>query len=195
KTFYFNSPSPCTDCFLTNIHLNSNPPNSIQHVLISNLEKDSQTCNLQPEPIITTTSSPLSLNGRSKTGYYISNSSTTPLVFSGEINSPDGKEVFLEVDWEYIPGSSAEAEGFKSLTPIWLDLDGVCSLRNSRVPPVSVSGQITSITMDPAWKSDISGEVVLFGGELSNNNGGILLDLTRNGQVICEITTGQEEEG
>ncbi|KAK3995860.1 hypothetical protein QBC44DRAFT_14689 [Cladorrhinum sp. PSN332] len=202
SSFFFNSAPPCADCFLTNAQVGlehngtDNSGKSLRHLVIGNLERDSVTCPLESEPVVLGgTEVPLSLNGTSKTGYYLSK--TALLVFSGEVflsSMERGKReevvVVLTVDWEWVPASGAE--GFKKLTPVWLDIDGTCSLRNSEVP-VSREEPEASLKIEPAWKAGFGGKVVWAGGHLVD--GGDTLEVTKNGTVVCEMRAGYEHDG
>jgi hypothetical protein len=60
-TFYLQTVPPCTECLITNIQVGLEYPNGAQanantnlrlhHALITNLERDSVTCPMLPEPV------------------------------------------------------------------------------------------------------------------------------------------------
>lgn len=116
-----------------------------------------------------------------KNGYYLG--PTALLVLQVELLNmwETEREALLTIDWEWVPASSAEE--FRRLTPVWLDIDGLCFLRNSQAPIPRGENEV-SLKMEPAWKADFAGEVVWTGGHLTD--GGDTLDLTRNGVVVCE---------
>lgn len=77
KTFYLQNDPPCTDCLITNIQVSLEYPDGKQanattnlflhHALITNLERDSVTCPMLPEPIFSSgnerTEANICLNG------------------------------------------------------------------------------------------------------------------------------------
>ncbi|KAK4166449.1 hypothetical protein QBC43DRAFT_18303 [Cladorrhinum sp. PSN259] len=175
----------------------------LHHLVVGNLERDSVTCPLNFEPILVSGSerrseAQLSVNGSLRAGYYIGE--TGLLVFSAEVDTDlmipgenhgrdddDALLLLLTVDWEWVPASSAE--GFGKLTPVWFDIDGVCSLRGGEVP-VSMERPEVGLKMDPVWRADFAGDLVWIGGHL--DDGGETLEVTRNGTVVCEMRAGYE---
>lgn len=109
--------------------------------------------------------------------------------------APQPREAVVVIDWEFVPISSAPAD-FKHATPLWLDIDGACSLRASQVPvPDNGATKIFSLSMTPPWKATFAADTILW--VMSHiHDGGENLLVTRNGVTVCDSVAGYgESEG
>ncbi|KAK4183052.1 hypothetical protein QBC35DRAFT_544984 [Podospora australis] len=199
KSFYFRSAPPCIDCYVTNIQIDlespngtyANTPNGIflSHLVMMNLEVDSVTCPLMAEPVFASgnerAEADLSLHGTYKAGYYLSH--TTLLLFTSEFlnTTPFPSDAIIAIDYEFVPASLATDSGFKKVTPVWLDVAGLCSseIFTAQVPASRTSPEF-SLSMAPAWEADLSGDIISVTGHV--NDGGENIEFSRNGTVVCD---------
>ncbi|KAK0672081.1 hypothetical protein QBC41DRAFT_383457 [Cercophora samala] len=211
STTYFRTNPPCYDCYLTAIkatlqHPNGTPANTntslwLHHVVLMNLARSSTTCLDGAEIIFASgnerTEANISLDGTIPAGYLISPHDLL-FIFPELINTAHvPQDAIVVIDYEFVPLSESSVEaGFKKVTPIWLDLDGTCSLNAGAVPvpvPKGVVGDVFSLEMEPRWRSDVSGEVVFVMGHV--HDGGTGVEVVRNGGVVCrgEARYGETE--
>lgn len=90
----------------------------------------------------------------------------------------ESQEASVTIDWVY---TSVISPGLDLVTPIWLDVTGVCGANGSEVrPPDSTT---FALDMNPSWKSTVSGDIVFVGNHL--HDGGISLNISKNDKSVC----------
>ena len=87
-------------------------------------------------------------------------------------------EAVLTIDWVYTTIMSSD---FDLVTPIWLDITGVCGANGSEVSVPE--GTTFAFNMEPSWNATVSGDLVLVGNHL--HDGGVDLDVKKNNETIC----------
>lgn len=90
------------------------------------------------------------------------------------------RAAFLTIDYEFVLASDkSAAAGFRAVTPVWIDIAGLCSNAEYNVTldkPV--------FDAEIVWESTISGEMLSVMGHL--HDGGVRQDVGVNGEVLCE---------
>jgi hypothetical protein len=100
--------------------------------------------------------------------------------------SQDAREAYLLIDWEFV---AASTPGFKGVTPIWMDVTGVCT--NSSLAVTAESG-VFEKALAPEWTSDVAGEIITNFGHL--HDGGTHLEVSVNGKLFCDHVAAYGEE-
>jgi hypothetical protein len=90
------------------------------------------------------------------------------------------RDAVLTLEWEYITGMP---EGYKRTTPVWIDIDGVCSEHGSEVAPPK-DNKTFAFEMETPWITPVSGQVVCTAGHL--HDGGVDLQIIKNGEAVCD---------
>lgn len=99
----------------------------------------------------------------------------------------EARDAFLTIEWEYLP---AVPRGFRPVTIVWLDIAGNCG-GSDLTPPNSTT--MFSFETEEPWTigPGSAGEVVLTAGHV--NDGGVDLQLIRDGEVACDSVAGYGE--
>ncbi|KAK4665969.1 hypothetical protein QC763_407975 [Podospora pseudopauciseta] len=196
---YFRTNPPCYDCYLTAVKATLQYPNGttantntslwLHHVAIMNLVKSSTTCPDGAEIIFASgnerTEAKISLDGTVSAGYYINPHDLLFLLPELMNTAHITQEAVIAVDYEFVPLSDLSVEaGMKKVTPVWLDVDGTCSPDAGAVTVPRGVGERFSLEMEPAWRSDISGDIVYVVGHV--HDGGTGVEVRRNGGVVCD---------
>ena len=131
--------------------------------------------------------SPDGSHSTSKTGYYIGANDTFVLVHELMNMVPDPRAAVVTLEWEYITAASAAAAGgFAPVRAAFLDIDGACgSFTDTSDVDVPAGMTVFKLSMEPAWTAAASaaGRIVTTFGHV--HDGGVLLETTRNGRVVC----------
>jgi hypothetical protein len=90
---------------------------------------------------------------------------------------PTARDVVLTITYEFIPTKPSH---FRTVTPIWLDVTGVCGNSDYSVPANVSSFSVTA----PAWTSNITGEVVFTAGHV--HDGGTMLSILKRNDSVCD---------
>ncbi|KAK1759558.1 hypothetical protein QBC47DRAFT_292019, partial [Echria macrotheca] len=188
-------PLPCSNCTVTHVlggleypngtTANTNTGMYLHHAVVFNYNDLSVTCAERkiPAPVFAsgnerTVISP-SLSGTKKAGIPIKDNDKYYLVAELMNEANQTREVFVTVDWEYVPSPSAD---FQVITPVWLDVNGTCFEHGSEVE-VPVNQTTFSLVMNPAWTSPFAGEVVEIMSHLHDGGQDVLV--YKNGGVVC----------
>jgi hypothetical protein len=137
-----------------------------------------------------------------KAGYHITPTSFLGLELELMNLSPLPRPVFVTITYEYIPllgisvrdspslaphsSLSPSSIGFRAVTPIWLDITGICGSSSFSPPNSTTTSPITSFSasMSPPWTSILNGQTIFAAGHL--HDGGIFLSILRNGRSVCD---------
>ncbi|KAM7188609.1 hypothetical protein V8F20_010496 [Naviculisporaceae sp. PSN 640] len=210
KTFSSLIAPPCTDCYITHAQADLQYPNGtyanvntgmwLHHVVISNLNRTGAVCSMYADYVFASgnerTPANICVNGTQKAGYFIAPGSIFHLGTELMNELPQARDAIVVIDWEFVPLSSSAttAAEFKHATPLWLDIDGACSLRGSEVP-VPTDKKIFSMSMSPPWKATFAADTILW-VMAHIHDGGENLVVTRNGVEVCDAVAGYgESEG
>lgn len=122
-------------------------------------------------------------NSTFKTGYELSATDRLQVTLELMNVSPHPRAVVLTVEYDVVPLPLLPADwNTTRITPIWLDVTGVCGQSEF---PVPIGGyQVFNVaTPEPAWKSTVAGDVVFAGGHL--HDGGTNIKVLQRGKEIC----------
>lgn len=113
-----------------------------------------------------------------KAGYYLP--SDAEILVAPELmnETPDRRLVVVTVTYEYIPSLPRH---FSTVTPVWLDITGVCGDSDYPVPNDTTT---FSPSMTPPWTTNITGHITFVAGHI--HDGGTDIQVLKNGETVCE---------
>lgn len=76
------------------------------------------------------------------------------------------------------------------MTPIWLDIDGACQPHGSQVTATQDAAGSAHFAMDPAWTSDINGDVLAVVSHIQDGGEEVHVTKSGDGNVVCRSTAG-----
>lgn len=187
---------PCSDCLVTfmqagleypnGTYANTNTGIMLHHIVMYESGRRDTTCPRLPSRMFASgnerTPIDLTINGTSKTGYYLASNASMGLLTELMNEEDNTRDVTVTVNFEYIPGMPS---GFTQLYSWWLDVAGSCSDSDEPVPapPNDVVFNYSSPTN---YTATYGGSIVGAGGHL--HDGGVLLTVRENGNVVCNFT-------
>jgi len=83
--------------------------------------------------------------------------------------------VYITMKYEWLPAS--KADGYKKVTPIWLDVTGGCGIGD-------IAAKTGKYNYNMEWKSTVSGKFLEAVGHL--HDGGTDITLFVNGKKVCK---------
>jgi len=113
------------------------------------------------------------------TGYYVGWWDTFHLIYELANNSASPQEVFIEMTYWTVPGSTA---GMKNLEPVWFDIDQCWDSEYS--VPIGNSSQTWS------WTVNRPGKLIGTGGHLHDGGVNLLMTNDTTGQTLCNSVAG-----
>ena len=124
----------------------------------------------------------LTVNGTSKTGYYIP--ANTSMAYLVELMNEQSNQryVTVTVNFEYIQG---QPSGFRPVTTWWLDVAGPCKGSDEDVP-AAPNDVIFNYTSPTPFAAPFGGSIVTMAGHI--HDGGTLVTVSENGNTICTFT-------
>lgn len=187
---------PCKDCLITFMQAGLEYPNGtyantdtgimLHHIVMFESGNRDAACSKLPARFFASgnerTPIDLTVNGTSKTGYYIKPNASMGLLTELMNELEDTRDVTVTVNFEYIPGMPAN---FTALNSWWLDVTGACGGSDEPVP-APPNDVIFNYTSPTNYTTTYSGTIVGMGGHM--HDGGVLLTVTNNGHVVCNFT-------
>lgn len=187
---------PCMDCLITFMQAGLEYPNGtyantdtgimLHHIVMHEDSSQDLTC-----PQISTrffasgnerTPIDLTVNGTSKTGYYIP--ANTSMAYHIELMNErsEPSNVIVTLNFEYISG---QPSGFRSVTTWWLDVAGPCKSSDDDVPGAP-NNVIFNYTSPTPYAAPFGGSIVTMAGHM--HDGGTAVTVSENGNNICTFT-------
>lgn len=187
---------PCKDCLITfmqagleypnGTYANTNTGIMLHHIVMYENGNRDSTCPRIPSRFFASgnerTPIDLTVNGSSKTGYYIKPNASMGLLTELMNELEDTRDVTVTVNFEYIPGMPS---GFTALNSWWLDVSGPCGDSDEPVP-APPNDVIFNYTSPTPYTTTYGGTIVAMGGHM--HDGGVLLTVSDNGHIICNFT-------
>ena len=184
---------PCNDCLITFMQAGLEYPNGtyantdtgmmLHHVVLTENGGRDSTCPKLPSRMFASgnerTPIDLTVNGSSKTGYYVSANASMGIVAELMNENDDNRYVTVTINFEYIPGIP---NGFTQLHSWWLDVTGPCGDSDEPVPANEV---VFNYTTPSPYTAVYNGSVLGMSGHL--HDGGVLLTVSENNRVICNV--------
>lgn len=187
-----NATKPCSDCLITWIqaglqyldgsYANADTGMWLHHVVMANVMQRSSTCPLySPDRFFASgnerTPANICVNGTNEAGYYLS--SDAELLIAPELmnETPDSRPVVVTITYEYIPSFPRH---FSNVTPVWLDITGVCGGSDYPVP----NDTTTFSPVSPPWIANVTGKITYVAGHI--HDGGLDVEIQKNGVTICD---------
>jgi len=185
---------PCNDCLITFMQAGLEYPNGtyantdtgmmLHHVvLVENGSRDT-ICPMLPSRMFASGNerTPIDLtgNGASKTGYYVAPNASMAIVAELMNENDDDRDVTVTINFEYIPGIPS---GFTRVYAWWLDVTGSCTTSDEPVPANEV---VFNYTAPSPYTAVYEGSVLGMSGHL--HDGGVLLTVSDNNKIICNVT-------
>jgi len=124
----------------------------------------------------------LTVNGTSKTGYYIP--ANTSMAYVIELMNEQSYPLYVTVtlNFEYIPG---QPSGFHPVKTWWLDIAGPCENSDEDVPSAP-NDVIFNYTSPTPYTAPFAGSIVTIAGHI--HDGGTAAAVSQNGHTICTFT-------
>src|SRR5579871_2218215 len=187
---------PCTDCLITFMQAGLEYPNGsyantdtgimLHHITMHENSSQDLTCPSIPSRFFASgnerTPIDLTVNGTSKTGYYIHPNTSMSYVLELMNNQPDSRYVTVTLNFEYIPGQPSD---FHPVTTWWLDIAGPCQKSEQDVP-TAPNNVIFNYTSPTPYTAPFGGSIVTMGGHI--HDGGTAVTVSENGNTICKFT-------
>lgn len=187
---------PCTDCLITFMQAGLEYPNGtyantdtgimLHHIVMFENSSQDLICSRIPSRFFASgnerTPIDLTVNGTSKTGYYIP--ANTSMSYRIELMNmqPNQRYVTVTLNFEYIPG---QPSGFRPVNTWWLDVAGPCGKSDQDVP--AAPNDVTFNYTSPApYNSPFGGSIVTMAGHM--HDGGTEVTVSENGNSICTFT-------
>ena len=187
---------PCTDCLITFMQAGLEYPNGtyantdtgimLHHIVMHENSSQDLVCPRISSRFFASgndrTPIDLTVNGTSKTGYYIP--ANTSMNYRIELmnEQPDPRYVTVTINFEYIPG---QPSGFRPVNTWWLDVAGPCGKSNEDVP-AAPNNVIFNYTSPTPYTAPFGGSIVFMGGHI--HDGGTAITVSENGNAICTFT-------
>jgi hypothetical protein len=111
-----------------------------------------------------------------ESGIYLSSNATFLLAPEIMNESPDARDVYVTITYEYIP---KKPSSFRNVIPVWLDISGVCGASSFPVPDATAFS-ITSAN----WTANVTGEVTFTAAHL--HDGGTRLQILKRNESVCD---------
>ncbi|MEE1928183.1 hypothetical protein V1J52_08245 [Streptomyces sp. TRM 70351] len=112
-------------------------------------------------------------------GYYNAPLHRWNLIAELMTHAHEEQEVYIEVEYTYLPAHQAERAGWEKVRPVWLSVAGCATLDEVPVP----SGRSATSW---EWDVDVPGTVVGMGGHLHNGGVSLVAEKTGTGETLCD---------
>ncbi|KAI0133571.1 hypothetical protein BJ170DRAFT_678514 [Xylariales sp. AK1849] len=199
KMFHIeNATKPCDDCVITTFqagleypdgtYANMNSSMMLHHLITINNAANETVCPEFAERFFASGNERVAIdfgsNGTMPAGYYLPKEHMS--IETELINyDTEARDIVVTIEWEYIPRNFTL---FARLLPIYLDASGICGSTDVEPP---MSGGAFNLSLTPPFKLNFDRIMTGVGGHIQD--GGIDLQVTKNGQIMCDIVAGYGE--
>ena len=186
NNFAFNVKRPCTNCYITSMQAGLITPDGqnanvdrglwLHHMVMMDTSKQDLCGWPLGQRFFSSGNERTPVNAGGPYAYPQGANGNWTLIYDLMNMTAQAKQVYITVEFGYSPLSTPN---IRPITPLWLDVAGCISASSVPARP----GQKYTLRSTPIT-SQSAGKLIGIGGHL--HDGGVNLEVTKNGQLICD---------